>query len=173
MQKKDCFLIGTVFKLHGYKGEVNLYNNNKISFDFQKITHLLIEKDNTLIPYFISKARNKKQNIILVKFEEINSEQEALQILKHNVYISINFVPKSQKNTESEKALIGFKVLDSNLGYLGEISYINIQNPQKLIYVNNGEKEFCFPMHEEFIIKTKMDEKIMEVIIPEEIINLN
>ena len=173
MQKKDCFLIGTVFKLHGYKGEVNIYNNNNLRFNFQNIKHLLIEKDNTLIPYFISKARNKKQNILLVKFEEINSEQEALKILKHNVYIPINFLPDSQKNIESEKSLIGFKVLDSNLGYLGEISYINIQTPQKLIYVNNGEKEFCFPMHEEFIIKIKKDETIMEVIIPEELINLN
>ena len=94
MQKKDCFLVGTVFKLHGYKGDVNIYNDDDILFDFNTIKYFLIERNNTLVPFFITKARHTKPNIILVKFEDINSEKEALSILKQKVYLPIEFLPE-------------------------------------------------------------------------------
>ena len=173
MQKKDCFLVGTVFKLHGYKGDVNIYNDNDILFDFNTVNYFLIEKNNTLIPFFITKARYTKPNVILIKFENINSEKEALSIIKQNVYLPIKFLPEIDVTEISEKQLIGFKILDVNLGELGEITYINSQTTQQLIYVSKDRKEFCFPMHKQFIINVNPEEKIMEVSIPEDLINLN
>ena len=173
MQKKDCFLVGTVFKLHGYKGDVNIYNDDDILFDFNTIKYFLIERNNTLIPFFIAKARHTKPNIILVKFEDINSEKEALSILKQKVYLPIEFLPEIDSNEISEKQLIGFKVIDIKLGELGEITYINSQTAQQLIYVSKDGKEFCFPMHQQFIISVDSKKRIMEVTIPEDLINLN
>ena len=125
MQKKDCFLVGTVFKLHGYKGDVNIYNDNDILFDFNTINYFLIEQNNTLIPFFITKARTTKPNVILVKFEDINSEKETLSIIKQKVYLPSKFLPEMNEKKIPEKQLIGFKILDSNLGNLGRITYIN------------------------------------------------
>ena len=173
MQKKDCFLVGTVFKLHGYKGGVNIYNDNGVLFDFNAINYFFIEQNNTLVPFFITKARNTKPNVILVKFEDINSEKEALKILKKKVYLPIDFLPELDKKETSEKQLIGLKILDVNLGELGEITYINSQTKQQLIYVRKDGKEFCFPMHEQFIINVNIAKGIMEVNIPEDLINLN
>jgi 16S rRNA processing protein RimM len=173
MQKKDCFLVGTVFKLHGYKGDVNIYNDNDILFDFNTINYFLIEQNNTLIPFFITKARTTKPNVILVKFEDINSEKETLSIIKQKVYLPIKFLPEINKNKIPEKQLIGFNILDLNLGDLGEITYINSQTAQQLIYVSKEGKEFCFPMNKQFIININTGKKIMEVKIPEELVNLN
>ncbi len=61
MQKKDCFLVGTIFKLHGYKGDVNIYNDDDILFDFNAIKYLLIELNKSLVPFFIRKACHKKR----------------------------------------------------------------------------------------------------------------
>ncbi|MBU46740.1 MAG: 16S rRNA processing protein RimM [Flavobacteriales bacterium] len=173
MQKKDCFLVGTVFKLHGYKGDVNIYNDDDIFLDFNTITYFLIEQDNTLIPFFIAKARPTKRNVILVKFEDINSEKEALAILKKNVYLPTKFFLKSNKETIFEKKLLGFKVLDVKLGDLGRVTAINSQTPQQLIHVSKNEKEFCFPMHEQFIISVNDKKQIIEIKIPEDLITLN
>ena len=118
MQKKDCFLVGTVFKLHGYKGDVNIYNNNDILFDFNTIKYFLIEQNNSLVPFFISKARHTKENVILVSLEEINSEKTAKSLLKQKVYLPIEFLPENDENEISEKQLIGFKVQDINFGAL-------------------------------------------------------
>ena len=173
MQKKDCFLVGTVFKLHGYKGNVNIYNDNDIYFDFSTINYFLIEQNNTLIPFFITKARYTKPNVILTKFENINSEKEALSIIKQKVYLPSNFLAEIDKTKTSKKQLVGLKVLDIKLGDLGKITYVDKQTAQQLIYVNKERKEFCFPMHQQFIININTEKGIMEVEIPEELINLN
>ena len=82
MQKKDCFLVGTVFKLHGYKGYLKISNKENTPFDFSLLTFLLIELDNKLIPFFIDDARSITSDVILVKFEDIDSKENAKKILK-------------------------------------------------------------------------------------------
>ena len=91
MQNKDCFLVGTVFKLHGYKGDVNIYNDDDIPFNFSSIKYFLINLDNNLIPFFVDRVRSTKPNIILVKFKDINSEKEAKKIIKKQCFYQMNF----------------------------------------------------------------------------------
>jgi len=173
MQKKDCFLLGTVFKLHGYKGDVNIYNDKNILLDFNTLKYFLIEKESILVPFFIIKARATKSNIILANFEDIDSEKKAFSILNRKVYLPINLLPENHKEVACKNEIIGFKVLDANIGMLGQVSYIDSQTPQKLIYVRQDGKEFCFPMHENFITDIDIKYQTIKVRIPEELINLN
>ena len=66
-----------------------------------------------------------------------------------------------------------YTVLDINFGKLGEITYINSQTSQQLIYVEKDGVEFCFPMHEQFVKGIDQKEGIMEVEIPEALLDLN
>jgi 16S rRNA processing protein RimM len=159
--------------LHGYKGDVNIYNNDDIPFDFSKLDYFLIEQKNELIPYFIDKARPTRKNVILVNFEDVNSEKEALKILKKKVYLPKEWLPETDENEITQKKLIGYTVLDINFGKLGEITYINSQTSQQLIYVEKDGVEFCFPMHEQFVKAIDTKKGVMEVEIPEELLNLN
>ena len=165
MQKKDCFLFGTVFKLHGYKGDVNIYNDDDIPFDFSKLTYFLIEQNNELVPYFIEQARATKPNVVLVKFEDIENEDL--------VYLPKELIPKTDELEITDKKLIGYSVFDIKHGELGKISYINSQTSQQLIYVEKDGKEFCFPMHEQFVKGLDPKEGVMEVQIPDELLDLN
>ena len=171
MLKENCFLLGTIFKLHGYKGDVTIFNEEDVTLNLKNIEFLFIEKNNSLIPFFISKIRNTKPKNILVKFEDINSEDEAKNILKSAVYLPKNFKPV--KNTKSIEDITGYKVNDQNLGNLGKISYIDSQTPQTLIYVTNNEQKFCFPMNKEFVKNINTANRIIEVLIPKELLNLN
>ena len=173
MQKKDCFLVGTVFKLHGYKGDVNIYNEVDIPFDFNALDYFLIEQNNELIPYYIEKARPTKPNVILVKLEDVNSEEEAKEILKRKVFLPKEFLPETDVKRVSEKQLIGFSVVDMKMGELGKITFINSQTAQQLIYASKDGKEFCFPWHNQFIKNIDTEKGIMEVEIPEELLNLD
>jgi len=173
MQKKDCFLVGTVFKLHGYKGGVNIYNDDDIPFDFSALEFFLIELDNKLIPFFIERARPTKPNVVLVKFEDVNSEEDARKILKRKVFLPKKLFPETDDNEISENKLIGYSVIDKKMGNLGEITFINSQTAQQLIYVKKDGVEFCFPMHEQFVKGVDSKEREMEVEIPEEFLNLN
>ena len=172
MHKNKSLIIGTVSKLHGYKGKIKIYIQKKINFDFSVISYLLIKTNNDLVPYIIEYAKVIKENMLLVKFDDINNEEEAKKILKKDVYISEKFVDEKQIVQKNE--LIGYDVIDKYFGKLGVISYINDQTFQKLIFVKNKlNKEFCVPMHENFIKKINHKDKTIDVIIPEELINLN
>ncbi len=173
MQKKDCFLFGTVFKLHGYKGDVNIYNDDDIPFDFSTLDYFLIELNNELVPHFIEHARTTKPNVVLVKFEDIDTEKAAKKLHKKKVYLPKEWLPETDDNEITEKKLIDYTVIDVNFGELGKITYINSQTSQQLIYVEKNGVEFCFPMHEQFVKGIDPKEGIMEVEIPEELLNLN
>ena len=173
MQKKDCFLFGTIFKLHGYKGDVNIYNENDIPFDFSTLDYFLVEFDNELIPYFIERARTTKPNVVLVKFEDVNSEEETKKIYKRKVYLPENWLPKTGKNEISERQLIGYSVIDIKMGELGKISFINSKTAQTLIHVSKDGEEFCFPWHKQFVKNIDTKQGNMEVEIPKEFLNLN
>jgi 16S rRNA processing protein RimM len=173
MHKKDCFLVGTVFKLHGYKGDVNIYNEDNIPFDFSILKYFLIEKNNELIPFFVEWVRKTKPNVLLVKFEDVNSEEEAKKIHKRKIYLPKNWLPKKEKNEISKKQLIGYSIIDIEMGELGKISFINSKTTQTLIYVSKDGEEFCFPWHKQFVKNIDTKQKIMEVEIPKEFLDLN
>jgi len=172
MEKKNCFLIGTIFKLHGYKGDVVIYNENVTPLKLKDINFLLIEKDNTLIPFFIDKIRIIKPHNLLVKFQNINSEEEAKKHIKLAIYLPKTHQPEN-KEISLDKNLIGFRVNDNKLGDLGVINYIDSQTAQKLIYVLKDQIEFCFPMNDHFIKSIDFKNKTIHVEIPKEILDLN
>ena len=173
MQKKDCFLFGTVFKLHGYKGNVNIYNDNNIPIDLTTLEYFLIEYDNDLVPHFIETIGPLKLNVILVKFKDVDSEEKAKMMQKRRVYLPKDYMPKTDKNNISIEKLIGYSVVDIEIGDLGEITYINTETAQKLIYVEKNKKEFCFPMHDEFVKEINPKKRVMRIKIPEEFLTLN
>ena len=67
MLKENCLHIGSIFKLHGYKGNIILYNENDYSFDFKKINHLFIDIDKILVPFFIERISVHKTKNFLIK----------------------------------------------------------------------------------------------------------
>jgi len=172
MEKKDCFFIGSIFKLHGYKGKIILFNENDILLNFEKIKYLLIEKEGILIPFFVEKISSYKSNNFLIEFEDIKNEDEAKKLLNSNVFTSYKLI---YENTEVslEKKIIGFKIIDKQFGDLGNIQTINNQSSQALIFVKNNNKEFCFPLEDQFIDSIKIEQKIVYTKIPKEIIDLN
>ena len=172
MEKKDCFFIGSIFKLHGYKGKIILFNENSVSLNFDKIKYLLIEKDGILIPFFLNKINSYKSDNFLIKFEDINSENQAKELLKCNVYTSKNLIYQSEE-TSLEKQILGFKIIDKEFGELGNIQIIDNQSSQALVFVKNNNKEFCFPLNNQFIDSIEIEQKVVYTKIPKEIIDLN
>ena len=173
MQKEDCFLFGTVFKLHGYKGSVKIYNDNNNIIKFNTLEYFLIEQNNNLVPHFIKTIKSTQPNIILVNFEDIDCEEKARKINNQKVYLPKSHPTKNNPNDPTKEKLIGYSVVDIHLGDLGTITYINTQTPQKLIYVKKTQKEFCFPMHEEFIKEINSEKEVMTVKVPKELLDLN
>ena len=172
MEKQDCFLFGTIFKLHGYKGDLNIYNDNDIPLVFSDVDFFYIEENNELIPYFTESIRTKMKKILLVKFEDVDSEEQAVKILKRKVYLPNKFLPNIE-DINPDKLIVGFDVIDNTLGKIGKVDFVNDKTSQKLIIVKDGEKEFFIPFHDNFVLNIDLTKKILEVNIPQELIDIN
>ena len=172
MEKQDCFLLGTIFKLHGYKGDVNIYNDNDIPLVYTDIEFFYIEDNNELIPYFTESIRPKKKQVLLVKLEDVDSEEQALKILKQKVYLPNKFLPEIE-NINPDKLIVGFDVIDNTMGKIGTVNFVSDKTSQKLIVVKDEKKEFFIPFHDNFVININLKNKILEVNIPQELIDIN
>ena len=119
-------------------------------------------------------------NIKILKFDISQSDkieefiENATNELGGSLDCIVNNAGITQDNLAIRMSLDEWrKVIDINLGPIGEVSNISSKTPQKLIYVKKDKKEFCFPMHEEFITNINTEKKIINVSIPEDLINLN
>ena len=82
------FKFAEIIKPHSYKGDLIL----KLEIDFKRIikTELIfVETDGIKVPFFISADFFKayKKNSAIVKFDSINTEKEAKNIVNSSVYI--------------------------------------------------------------------------------------
>ena len=168
MLKKDYFLFGKIFKTNGYKGEVSIYNSDNIEFNINKTKYFLIDKEGILTPYFIENIIIRN-NVIIVKFEGINSKKESLSIIDKNVFLSKEGV----KQKPQYKKLLNYKIIDNSLGEIGCVLNINDSTPQRLIIGEKKGKKFFIPLHDKFLLEINHQKKYIKVNIPQEFLELN
>ena len=166
MKKEDCFFLGYISRKHGYKGDVNI--KLEIPAKYKELTHMFIELSGGLVPFFIDSFRLKKENIALVKFEDVDSEEDAQELVGKEVFLPLELLDESQQNELA--ALIGFEVIDSKHGNIGKVTDILDNTAQELFQISNGDQEFLIPITEEFIQKIEGNTIYLET--PEGLIDL-
>lgn len=166
MKKEDCFFLGFVSRKHGYKGHVNIMLETPAKHN--EIAYMFIELNGGLVPFFIDSFRLKKENIGLVKFEDLDSEKEAQKLVGKKVYLPLESLDQNQQNELT--ALIGFQVIDAVHGNIGTVSDILNNNAQDLFQIKNEDQEFLIPIIEKFIQKIENNTIFLQT--PEGLIDL-
>ena len=166
MKKEECFFLGYISHKHGYKGDVNIKLETPAKH--KELAHMFIELNGGLVPFFIDSFRFKKENIALVKFEDVDSEEDAQALVGKEVFLPLELLDESQQNELA--ALIGFEVIDSKHGNIGKVTDILDNTAQELFQIKNEEREFLIPITEEFI--QKIENNIIYLQTPEGLIDL-
>lgn len=173
MQKEDCFYLGKIVKKYSFKGEVILKLDTDQPDLYQNMDTVFLDFKNKLIPFFIEKSLLQKGNQLRVQFEDMYSEADADTILKTDVYLPSNLLPKLTGNKFYYHEVIGFTLEDVNFGIVGEITSINDSTAQALFVIEKDDTEILVPMIDDFI--QKIDRKNKKVIVetPEGLIEMN
>jgi 16S rRNA processing protein RimM len=171
MDIDSCFKIGWVLKPHGLKGEVTVTLDDNAPEDFSGIKSVFLEQNNRLVPYFIHgiSAQGKKA---FVKFEDINSLDDATKISKQSVYIEKSFRPKSVRGEFYDDEIIDFEVHDEEKGLLGKIREVMQAGPNRLLVVDYNNKEILIPVNGPFIESVNKAKKKISVNLPEGFLEL-
>ncbi len=173
MKKSECFYLGRVTKKFSFKGEVIIKLDTDEPEIYENLEAVFIELGKDLLPFFIEKSSFQRGNELRVRFEDVKTEQDAEAILRKEVYLPLEFLPKLTGEQFYFHEVLGFGLVDVNQGPIGIIESINDSTAQALFVVRDGEDEILVPMVDDFI--KKVDRKKKEVLVetPEGLIEMN
>lgn len=172
MRKKDCFFLGKIISKHSFNGEILVKLDTDNPEEFIEMESVFVEIDKNLIPFFIEDSNLQKTDLLRIKFEDIDSEEEADDLINKELYLPLTLLPELTGNKFYFHEVIGFKVVDSNHGNIGVIIRINDNTPQPLFIIEHQEKEILVPITDAFIDKVDRENKTMHLTTPDGLVDL-
>lgn len=159
MRKEDCFYLGKIAKKFSFKGEVLCYLDTDEPELYQNLESVFVQMNGNLVPFFIEHSSLHKDKFLRTKFEEVDSEAEAENLLGSELYLPLAMLPKLDGNQFYYHEIIGFKVIDQRLGDIGTIHSIIENTAQPLFEIYKAEKQILVPMIDDFIVEVNRSKK--------------
>jgi 16S rRNA processing protein RimM len=172
MKKEDCFYLGRIVKKYSFKGEVLAKLDTDQPELYENLDAIFLSYRNTLVPYFIESSQLHKSDLLRLKFEDIETEEEADALLKSELYLPLELLPKLEGNKFYYHEVIGFKIEDVDFGEVGTITAINDSTAQALFEIDRDGLEILIPMNDEFIKEVNRKTKTITVLTPPGLIDL-
>ena len=165
--------VGKIVNTHSLKGEVKVISSTDFEEErFKKGSKLLITRGNQLIREVVVQSYRNHKNFLLVKFEGIDSVEEAEKIKNLQIKIDSDEVGELEENEFYFHQIIGCEVFDENDKNLGEI--IDILTPgANDVWVIKGEngKEILIPYIEDVVKKIDITSKKVNIEVMEGLID--
>jgi 16S rRNA processing protein RimM len=166
MEKSETFHLGYIAKLHGFKGEVSLFLDVTDPSQYKNMDMVFIEIDGQLVPHFISFLKLKNKGFAAVKFEGVDSEEQARKLNRKNVYLPAAMLPELKGNEFYDHEVVGFTVIDKDFGKVGKLSAVidNAVNP--LLQVFHENTEVLIPLGKDTVQKVIRKQKELHIVSP-------
>ncbi|WP_250433239.1 ribosome maturation factor RimM [Hanstruepera flava] len=172
MKKDDCFYLGKIVKKYSFKGELLIKLDTDEPDLYENLDALFVDLRNNLVPFFIESSQLHKSDLLRVKFEDVDTEGDADALLKSDIYLPLEFLPKLEGDKFYFHEIIGFQVIDKNHGSIGIVKSVNDSTAQALFEIDHNGIEILIPMNDEFIVKLDKTKKEIIVDTPEGLIDL-
>jgi 16S rRNA processing protein RimM len=166
MQIAECYKVGYILKPHGLKGEVTVSLEPDGPEDFSEVETVFVDQKNHLVPFFIQSV-SQSGSKAYIKFDDIDSVDAAFAITKSAMYLPKSTRPKSGRGDFYDDEIVGFTVVDKDLGELGKVGDVEQAGPNKLLLVHYNHKEVLIPVNGPFIIGINKSKKVITVLLPE------
>ncbi|WP_074407192.1 ribosome maturation factor RimM [Aquimarina megaterium] len=172
MKKEECFYLGKIVSKFSFRGEVLVKLDTDEPESYTKMESVFVNYNNNLVPFFIEKCSLHKSDLLRIKFEDIDAEEDADDLMKAELYLPLILLPKLEGTQFYYHEIIGFTIIDTVFGEVGVIKAINDTTAQALFEVDRNGVEILIPMNDEFIDKIDRESKTITVRTPEGLIDL-
>tara|TARA_B100000809_G_scaffold157644_1_gene154903 strand:- start:6471 stop:6983 length:513 start_codon:yes stop_codon:yes gene_type:complete len=163
--------IGTIITKHGFNGSLILKVSGKYSNNLSIVDFLFIEINKKHIPFKLDSIKTFKNKSYKIKFNEVNDDAYANQLISKSVFIKSNDYPDLKKETNIYSAIMNFSAFN-NEAKIGEIININENLPQPVFEINYKSKIVRVPIHEDLIIKIDKENKNIFLRIPDGLLDI-
>ncbi len=172
MNKQDCFHLGHVAKLYGYKGEISLFLDVTNPEDYTSLDAIFVDIDNNLTPFFIDSLKLKNKGFAAVKLEGVTDEDAAKLLLRKDVYLPAQILPELKGINFYDHEIVGFTVIDEKNGNIGTVEQVIDLKVNPLLQILKDEKEILVPLLKGLVKKVDRSKKELHISAPEGLVEM-
>ncbi|MBR1765839.1 MAG: 16S rRNA processing protein RimM [Bacteroidales bacterium] len=170
MNKEECFYLGRVTKPWGVKGQVVLFLDVDSPEEYAGLDSAFVEMKGSLVPCFFH-IDSLNGNKAVATLEEM-SQEEALALVGHELYLPLDLLPKLDGNRFYFHEVVGFSVIDEEKGDIGTLNQVVEYPAQPLFQIMKNGVEVLVPVIDEVIKKVDRENKILYIAAPNGLIDL-
>ena len=169
IRENEVYRIGRVGKTHGVKGEVQVQIDDDV-FDRVDADYLILLVDGILVPFFMDEYRFKSDEIALVKFCDIETQEQARELTGCEVFFPRELA-EADEHDMTYAELVGYTVKDAIYNkVVGHIAFVDDATENILFELEDG---MLLPAPDELIVEIDQEEHTIIMNIPEGLLNLN
>lgn len=171
-------LVGKVNKTHGVKGELSIsFAVDSPSDLLSDCGCLIMDIDGLMTPFFAASVRPRGAESLLVRFDGVDTQEEAAQFVGKDVYADVDIDGDYDEIEDGEQMyagqLIGFKAIDEDGQEIGEIVDLDESTDNVLFVLQTPGGLAYVPVADEFIMEISTKARTVEFDLPEGLLQLN
>ena len=147
IRQDEIYKIGQLGKPHGIKGEITFSFTTDV-WDRVEADYLVLSIDGIFVPFFLEEYRFRGEHSALLKFQNIDSIEDAQEISGVEVYFPYSLMPEDDDADYTWSYFEGFHVHDEKAGDLGSIVRVDESTENVLFELESGH---LLPAVEAFI----------------------
>ncbi len=171
MRKDDCFQLGHISRLHGFKGWIVAVFDTDRPEAYQNLESVLIEWNDELVPFFIEEMSRNSKGHFIIKFEDITNEAAAQKLVNSELWLPLSALPKLKGKNFYYHEVIGYQVVVEGKA-IGPCTNIIDSSAQALFLIDAQGKEVLIPAIDEFILEIDRTNRRLLLSPPEGLLDL-
>lgn len=162
-----CFQLGYIVKTHGIKGQVVAFFDVDFPEDYEDLESVFLEQQGRLVPFFIDNMEAQQKGRFIIKFEDINTIEQAEKLRNTALYLPLDELPELEEDQFYFHDVIGYTVVDANHGDLGIVKEFYDLPQQQLMAMEYMGQEMLIPVIDEIFLRADHDTKKLHINLPE------
>lgn len=170
--RDEVYKIGVITKTHGIGGELNMTITDDV-FDSKDADYLLCDMDGILVPFFIEEYRFRTDTVVLIKFEDVDSEADARRMVGTEVFLPKAMVTEVD-GIPAWDYFVGFEIIEAERGSIGEVKKVDDSTVNVLFEVVTLQGGDCLiPVNEDLITDIDHQHKRIYMTLPDGLLSMN
>jgi 16S rRNA processing protein RimM len=163
---------GKISKPYGLQGEVSVILEPRAGNNIEPDSPLFILIDGQRVPFFVEEVELLSEEQAIVKFEFLDSLEEAREVSGCMLYFDPGQQPEQADKDEDLATLVGYVATDKLLGRLGHISDYLPHPMNPLFVIETEDGDLMIPAVSDFIERIDPQDHSVHFILPEGITTL-
>lgn len=172
--REDLIYIGHASRTHGNQGVLQIVAENTHLEDSDP-EHIFLLIDQLFVPFRLLDWRGKGADSLLLTLSGVEDEPSAARYVGCEVYMETRYAVNEDGEIElTLQDMAGYRVLNEEGQEVGVIKTVDESTMNALFEIEqpNGHT-FYLPAHDDFVIDADYDQRVLTMIIPEGMTELN